>query len=69
MRLTNQGSVYVYSCADLYWSEQYPLSDKIMKPASNPDYYEDLVRELDAAPTRSRLEALWTRWKGIIRFK
>ena len=47
---------------------QYPLSDRIMKPASNPAYYEDLVKELDAAPGRSRWKAIWNRWKGIVRF-
>ena len=39
-----------------------------MKPASNPAYYDELVKELQEAPTRSWLSRLVKRWKGMIRF-
>lgn len=47
---------------------QYPLSEKMMRPASNPDYYTNLVAELDAAPRRSWLQSKIHKWKGALRF-
>lgn len=39
-----------------------------MRPASQPDYYEALVRELEEAPSRSWWGATVKRWKGFLRF-
>ena len=47
---------------------QYPLSAKIMKPASNPEYYVNLMKELDEAPKRSWSNSVIARWKGFLRF-
>ena len=46
---------------------QYPLAERMMKPASNPKHYEDLVKELEEAPKRSWLAAKLNRWKGFLR--
>lgn len=40
-----------------------------MKPASDPLYYERLVKELDEAPNRSWLQSKIQKWKGAFRFK
>lgn len=40
----------------------------ILRPASNPEYYETLVRELDELPTRTTGERWWIRLKGLCRF-
>ncbi len=47
---------------------QYPLSEKMMRPASNPTYYEGLLKELDEAPKRSWFQSVVNRWKGSLRF-
>lgn len=47
---------------------QYPLSEKMLKPPSNPEYYERLIKELDEAPRRSWLQSKLARWKGFLRF-
>ena len=47
---------------------QYPLSEKMMRPASNPNYYDGLLKELNEAPTRSWLQSTINRWKGFLRF-
>ena len=46
---------------------QYPLSERILKPASSPRYYDELIKELDEAPNRSWFGRLVKRWKGLIR--
>ena len=50
-------------------NEQYELSDKIMKPTSNPTYYEDLMKELEEAPNRSWFQQQVNKWKGALRFQ
>lgn len=48
---------------------QFPLGDSLMKPASNPSYYADLVEELLAAPNRSWFERLVGKWRKSIRLQ
>ena len=55
----NWGLIY------LVW--QYPLSERILKPASSPRYYDELIKELDEAPNRSWFGRLVKRWKGFVR--
>lgn len=47
---------------------QYPLSDRLMKPLSDPEHYEKIVKELEEAPNRSWFASLVNRWKGMIRW-
>ncbi|MCJ1429094.1 hypothetical protein MMC29_007007 [Sticta canariensis] len=61
--------VYVlYSLLENRYHKKYPLSDRIMKPASNPAYYDNLLREFREAPQRSWFQTLINRWKGFLRF-
>ncbi|RQM07577.1 hypothetical protein DH86_00002032, partial [Scytalidium sp. 3C] len=39
---------------------RYRQMGSLLKPASNPTYYEDLIKELEEAPTRS----WFGRWKN-----
>ncbi|KKY34777.1 hypothetical protein UCDDA912_g05233 [Diaporthe ampelina] len=41
----------------------------MLSPRSNPSYYEDLMRDLDAAPTRSWAQRVGLRLKGMFRWQ
>ncbi|KAF8245121.1 hypothetical protein K440DRAFT_634930 [Wilcoxina mikolae CBS 423.85] len=51
------------------FKKAYPLKENMLRPKSNPEYYEKLLKELDAAPERSWLESKLNFWKGLIRFQ
>ncbi|CCX09296.1 hypothetical protein FPQ18DRAFT_336129 [Pyronema domesticum] len=51
------------------FKKAYPVSDTMLKPKSNPEYYEKLLQELDEAPSRSWWQAQINSWKGYIRFQ
>ncbi|KAF8477279.1 hypothetical protein BDZ91DRAFT_708977 [Kalaharituber pfeilii] len=51
------------------WLKKYPITDRTLKPASKPEYYEKLRKELEEAPGRSWLQGLVNSWKGYIRMK
>ncbi|KAI4126526.1 MAG: hypothetical protein LQ347_004938 [Umbilicaria vellea] len=53
----------------LIWKRsQYPITQNLTKPVSNPSYYEDLMKELQEAPQRSWLSRILNKWKGFLRF-
>lgn len=45
------------------------MSDRILKPRGNPNYYDNLIKELEQAPGRSWWETKLNAWKGYIRMK
>ena len=45
----------------------YPLSPKLRRPASNPDHYDNVVREFAEAPNQDWFGRLKKRLAGIIR--
>ncbi|KAL3470526.1 hypothetical protein BJX99DRAFT_47764 [Aspergillus californicus] len=51
------------------YTRRYPLSPKLRHPASNPDHYDDLIREFDEAPSRDWLGRLGKRLRGLLRFQ
>jgi hypothetical protein len=70
--------LYIYLCLCLYirirqreltkvWI-QFPLAGSLMRPASHPTHYADLVREMDEAPKRGWWERTTNKWKGFLRF-
>jgi len=59
----------LYSLLENRYSRKYPITGSLMKPASNPTHYEDLVKELEAAPERSWFGRQANRWKGFLRFQ
>lgn len=40
-----------------------------MKPASNPEHYAALKRELEELPSRGWMENMWRRLKGMVRLR
>jgi len=48
---------------------RFPLSKKIMRPASNPEHYERVAREVDEIPTRGMLDRVWKRLSGMVRMQ
>ncbi|KAK3361775.1 hypothetical protein B0T24DRAFT_598688 [Lasiosphaeria ovina] len=57
-----------YSLLENRYKSIYKLKGDIMNPHSNPTYYQDLITELDEAPTRSWLDRTLNKFKGMIRF-
>lgn len=47
---------------------QFPVKDGMFRPKSNPEYYENLIKELEEAPTRSWFSRMAKKWGGMIRF-
>ncbi|KIN00851.1 hypothetical protein OIDMADRAFT_53995 [Oidiodendron maius Zn] len=58
----------LYSLLENRYSRKFASTGSLMRPASNPTYYADLVRELDEAPQRGWWERTKRRWKGMLRF-
>ncbi|KAK5008782.1 hypothetical protein LTR28_003516, partial [Elasticomyces elasticus] len=59
----------LYSLLEDRYSKKYPLSRRMMQPASIPTYYADFAREVEAMPNRSWLGNTIVRWKKYIRMK
>ncbi|MCJ1337100.1 hypothetical protein MMC09_002379 [Bachmanniomyces sp. S44760] len=62
-----------FGIQDEAWSShlieiQYPLSQNLMRPASNPAYYDNLLAELQNAPQRSWIGNMINKWSGFLRF-
>ncbi|KAL4788216.1 hypothetical protein BJX76DRAFT_316669 [Aspergillus varians] len=51
------------------YARRYPLSPKLRHPASNPDHYDNLIREFDEAPSRDWLGRIGKRLRGLFRFQ
>ncbi|KAK5049345.1 hypothetical protein LTR84_004274 [Exophiala bonariae] len=46
----------------------FPIPPNVRHPRSNPAHYDELVKELEEAPTRSWTDSLMKKIKGSIRF-
>ncbi|KAF2206915.1 hypothetical protein CERZMDRAFT_52154, partial [Cercospora zeae-maydis SCOH1-5] len=51
------------------FSKKFPPGQRIMEPASNPQHYEILKRELEELPNRSVFGNFVKRLKGMVRFR
>ncbi|KAL6233757.1 hypothetical protein BDW75DRAFT_214251 [Aspergillus navahoensis] len=51
------------------YAKRYPLSEKLRYPASNPDHYDNLLREFEEAPNRDVMGRIRKRLSGLLRFK
>ncbi|KAJ5138512.1 uncharacterized protein N7515_003360 [Penicillium bovifimosum] len=49
------------------YARKYPMPEKLRRPASNPDHYDNVVREFAEAPNRDWFGRLRKRLAGIIR--
>uniref|UniRef100_A0A0B7K6G5 Uncharacterized protein n=1 Tax=Bionectria ochroleuca TaxID=29856 RepID=A0A0B7K6G5_BIOOC len=50
-----------------YQLQDYKLSGQMLKPTSQPTYFDDLIREIEEAPKRTWFERLGKRLSGMIR--
>lgn len=58
----------LYSLLSDRYAARYPTSPAMLQPASRPNHYHDLMRELDEAPRRSWFAKKWLRWSKLVRF-
>jgi cytochrome b pre-mRNA-processing protein 6 len=58
----------LYSLLEDRYAKEFPLPRTLRAPASNPTYYDDLVTEMQEAPTRSWFVGVMKRIKGSLRF-
>ncbi|KAK3049602.1 hypothetical protein LTR09_009023 [Extremus antarcticus] len=58
-----------YLLLDNTASRQFPLSERLMKPQSDPQHYEALAREIEEVPDRTFWGRLKKRLGGMVRMK
>ncbi|KAL8810924.1 MAG: hypothetical protein Q9223_002016 [Gallowayella weberi] len=58
----------LYSFLENRYAKKYPLSDRLLKPLSNPEYYDKLMKEFEEAPKRSVFGRWINSWKGFVRW-
>lgn len=51
------------------YARRYPLAPRLRRPQSNPDHYDNVVKEFAEAPTRDWWGRLSKRLGGLFRFK
>ncbi|RLL96715.1 hypothetical protein CFD26_106870 [Aspergillus turcosus] len=50
------------------YARRYPLPPKLRRPASNPDHYDNVVKEFEEAPGRDFWGRVGKRLRGLLRF-
>ena len=58
-----------YLLLDDTFGRKYKLSERMMKPQSQPEHYERLAREIEEAPDRSWFGRVVKRLGGMVRFR
>jgi hypothetical protein len=58
----------LYALLEDRYAKESRLPQMLRTPASNPTYYDDLITEMQEAPTRSWLGSLMKRVQGSLRF-
>lgn len=58
-----------YLLLDNTFTKRFPLSDKIMKPASDPGYYARVEQEVHELPSRSWMGRMAKKLQGMVRFQ
>ncbi|KAK0724882.1 hypothetical protein B0H67DRAFT_598340 [Lasiosphaeris hirsuta] len=59
----------LYALLGNRYSLKYKLSDKIMRPRSNPTYYTDLLVEIEEAPNRTWFNRIAKKFGGMFRLR
>jgi len=57
----------LYNLLESKYVQEHPLPPTLRNPASSPTYYDDLMREMQEAPTRSWFGGFVKRIKGSFR--
>lgn len=50
------------------YTRRYPLSPRLRKPASDPEHYDNVVREFEEAPGRDWMGRFGKKLRGLFRF-
>ena len=50
-------------------TKRYPLGDATMKPASDPEHYVRIRKEVEEAPDRTFMQRIWKRISGSVRMR
>ena len=58
----------LYTLLEDRYAKEFPLPATLRQPASSPTHYDDLITEMQEAPTRSWLGGVMKRIKGSLRF-
>ncbi|KAI1004874.1 hypothetical protein K3495_g3346 [Podosphaera aphanis] len=59
----------LYLLLENRFTKRHPVVGSLMRPASNPTYYSDLITELESAPSRGLWDRVKNKMKGILRFR
>ncbi|ORY67099.1 uncharacterized protein BCR38DRAFT_151402 [Pseudomassariella vexata] len=59
----------LYSLLDNRYKKKYPITGTLLRPKSNPTYFNDLVTELEEAPNRSWFQRMLLRVGGAVRLQ
>jgi cytochrome b pre-mRNA-processing protein 6 len=59
----------LYTLLENRYSKKYPISPAVLKPTSNPEHYDLLMADIEAAPNKSWLQAKIDQWKRKIRWQ
>ncbi|EXJ85187.1 hypothetical protein A1O3_05862 [Capronia epimyces CBS 606.96] len=58
----------LYSLLEDRYFKAYPMPANLRNPQSMPTHYDDVIKEMDEAPTRTWIQSLIQRVKGSLRF-
>ncbi|KAL1959882.1 hypothetical protein VTO42DRAFT_1027 [Malbranchea cinnamomea] len=67
--LSSENINALYSLLENRYQNQYPLPGSLRHPRSQPEYYDQLMREFEEAPKRSWFGRLAKRAAGAVRLK
>ncbi|KAF1365171.1 hypothetical protein EJ07DRAFT_161272 [Lizonia empirigonia] len=59
----------LYSLLENRYAKKYVLGDEVFRPASAPEHYEMLMREIERAPGKTWWQAKVDEWKMKIRWQ
>ncbi|KAK1963491.1 hypothetical protein LZ32DRAFT_609940 [Colletotrichum eremochloae] len=59
----------LFALADDRFKKRFSLNGELLKPASQPTYFNDLLRELEEAPNRGWLQNMSKKLSGMFRFQ
>lgn len=57
----------LYSLLENRYASTYPMPDQLRYPASRKTHYDDLLKEMEEAPSRSKFDSFIQRMKGRFR--
>ncbi|UQC81570.1 uncharacterized protein CLUP02_07056 [Colletotrichum lupini] len=55
----------MFALTDDRFKKRFPLNGELLKPESQPTYFQDLLRELEEAPTRGWLQNMSKKLSGM----